>query len=182
MFFSENDSHLNAVEITAQLHSKKHEVRLCASSNPTCSVLKIHDGKDRWQRSWLEIRLNAFRQSTIPQKQFIISDKLKTYNFIRKTLPNVVLARIKPKFDEHLPLSQIAYHEKGSTGDIIWAYKLIIAKVTKRKRKNIYHRNRFKLSFWYHHKRKTDCYFGNNTWWRWITNGSVSFKRHKITN
>ena len=100
-----------------------------------------------WSISRLEIRLNAFRRSTIPQKQFIISDKLKTYNFIRKTLPNVVLARIKPKFDEHLPLSQIAYHEKESTGDIIWAYKLIIAKVTKRKRKNIYHRNRFKLSF-----------------------------------
>ena len=31
------------------------------------------DGEDIfWQRSWLEIKLNAFRWSTIPQKQFII--------------------------------------------------------------------------------------------------------------
>ena len=33
---------------------------------------EIHNGKDLWQWSWLEIRLNVFRWSTIPQKQFII--------------------------------------------------------------------------------------------------------------
>ena len=33
---------------------------------------EIHNGKDLWQWSWLEIRLNAFRWSTIPQKHFII--------------------------------------------------------------------------------------------------------------
>ena len=35
-------------------------------------VSEIRDGEDVWQWSRLEIRLNAFRQSTIPQKQFII--------------------------------------------------------------------------------------------------------------
>ena len=33
--------------------------------------LVIRDGEDLWQWSWLEIRLNVFRRSTIPQKQFI---------------------------------------------------------------------------------------------------------------
>ena len=41
---------------TAQLHSTKPEL----------------DGEDLWQWSRLEIRLNTFRRSTIPQKQFII--------------------------------------------------------------------------------------------------------------
>ena len=33
---------------------------------------EIRDGEDLWQWSMLEIRLNAFRLSTILQKQFII--------------------------------------------------------------------------------------------------------------
>ena len=57
---------------TAQLHSTKPELRFCAGSNPTRSVSENHDGEDLWQWSRLEIRLNAFRRSTIPQKQFII--------------------------------------------------------------------------------------------------------------
>ena len=35
-------------------------------------MLEIRDGEDLWQWSQLEIRLNAFCWSTIPQKQFII--------------------------------------------------------------------------------------------------------------
>ena len=35
-------------------------------------VSEIRDGEDLWQWSRLEIRLNAFRWSTIPQKQFTI--------------------------------------------------------------------------------------------------------------
>ena len=57
---------------TAKLHSSKPELRLCAGSNPVRGVSEIHDGEDLWQWSRLEIRLNAFRRSTIPQKQFII--------------------------------------------------------------------------------------------------------------
>ena len=57
---------------TAHLHSTKPEIRFCAGSNPTCSVSEIRDGEDLWQWSRLEIRLNAFRWSTVPQKQFII--------------------------------------------------------------------------------------------------------------
>ena len=34
---------------------------------------EIHDGEDLWQSSRLEIRLNAFHRSTIPQKRFIIT-------------------------------------------------------------------------------------------------------------
>ena len=40
---------------------------------------------------------------------------------IRK-ISNVVLARIKPKVDEYLSLSQSAYREKRRTSDVIWAY------------------------------------------------------------
>ena len=57
---------------TAQLHSTKPELRFCAGSNPARGVTKIRDGEDLWQWSRLEIRLNAFRRSTIPQKQVII--------------------------------------------------------------------------------------------------------------
>ena len=57
---------------TAQLNSTKPELRFCATSNPAFGVSGIRDGEDLWQWSWLEIRLNAFRRSTIPQKQFII--------------------------------------------------------------------------------------------------------------
>ena len=41
-------------------------------SNPAHGMSGIHDGEDLWQWSWLEIRLNAFLQSNIPQKRFII--------------------------------------------------------------------------------------------------------------
>ena len=54
---------------------------------------------------------------------------------IRKILSNVVLLRIKPKVDRYLSLSQSAYREKRSTGDIIWAYRWIIAKAQKVKEK-----------------------------------------------
>ena len=57
---------------TAQLHSTKPELRFCASSNPARSVSEIRNGENLWQWSRLEIRLNPFRRSTIPQKQFFI--------------------------------------------------------------------------------------------------------------
>ena len=57
---------------TAQLHSTKFELRFCAGSIPARGVSEICDGEDLWQWSRLEIRLNAFRRSTIPQKQFLI--------------------------------------------------------------------------------------------------------------
>ena len=55
---------------TAQLHSTKPELRFCAGSNPARGVSEICDCEDLWQWPRLEIRLNAFRRSTIPQKQF----------------------------------------------------------------------------------------------------------------
>ena len=57
---------------TAQLHSIKPELGFCAGSNSARGVSEIRDGEDLWQWSRLEIRLNAFRWSTIPQKEFII--------------------------------------------------------------------------------------------------------------
>ena len=81
---------------------------------------------------------------------------------IRKILSNVVLARIKPKVDEYLSLSQSAYREKRSTGDIIWAYRWIIAKAQKVKEK-IYITGIDLSSAFDIIIRKTDCYFGNNT-------------------
>ena len=60
------------VIITAQLHSTKSEIRFCAGSNPARSKPEIGNGEDLWQWSWLEIKPNTFRRSTIPQKQFII--------------------------------------------------------------------------------------------------------------
>ena len=58
------------VNTTAQLHSMKPEFRFCAGSNPACGMSEIRNGKNLWQSSRLEIRLNPFRRSTTPQKQF----------------------------------------------------------------------------------------------------------------
>ena len=63
---------IKVVITTAQLHSTKPGLRFCAGSNPARGVFEIHNGEDLWQWSRLEIRLNAFRRSTIPQKQFFI--------------------------------------------------------------------------------------------------------------
>ena len=64
--------HCGVVVITtAQICSTKHELRFCAGSSPAPGMLKIFDGEDPWWWSRLEIRLNAFCLSTIPQKQFI---------------------------------------------------------------------------------------------------------------
>ena len=70
--YSQNWCHGVVVITTAQLHSTKPELRLCTGSNLACNVSEICNCEDPWQWSWLEIRLNAFCRSTIPQKQFII--------------------------------------------------------------------------------------------------------------
>ena len=57
---------------TAQLHSTKPELRFYAGSNPACGMSEMCDTEDLWQWSWLEIRLNTFCWSVIPQKQFNI--------------------------------------------------------------------------------------------------------------
>ena len=57
---------------TAQLHSTKAELRFYAGSSLARGVSEICDVEHLWQWSRLEIRLNAFCRSTIPQKQFII--------------------------------------------------------------------------------------------------------------
>ena len=60
-----------AARTTAEFHSTKSELNSCAGTNPARGVSEIRDGEDLWQWSRLEIKLNAFRRSTIPQKQFI---------------------------------------------------------------------------------------------------------------
>ena len=57
---------------TAQLHSTKPELRFCAVSNPARGVSEIRNGENLWQWSRLEIRVDTFRRSTIPQRQFTI--------------------------------------------------------------------------------------------------------------
>ena len=57
---------------TAQLHSTKPELRFCTGSNLARDKLEICNAEDLWQQSQLEIRLNTFHWSTIPQKQLII--------------------------------------------------------------------------------------------------------------
>ena len=57
---------------TAHLHSTKPELRLCTSSNSARCVSDICDNENLRQWSRLDLRLNAFRLSTIPQEQIII--------------------------------------------------------------------------------------------------------------
>ena len=80
------------VTTTAQLHSTKPELRFYAGSNPARSVPEIRDGEDLWQWSRLEIRLNAFCRSTIPQKKFFIISSSNITNlfdisFLAKYMP-----------------------------------------------------------------------------------------------
>ena len=72
-------SSLSSVVITtAELHSAKSELRFCAVSNPFRGVSEICNDEELWQWSRVEVRLNTFRRSTIPQNnsssiyQFII--------------------------------------------------------------------------------------------------------------
>ena len=68
LFFCVILSRAVVVITTAQFHSTKPELRFCAGSDPARDVSEIRDGEDLWQWFRLEIRLNAFRRSTIPQK------------------------------------------------------------------------------------------------------------------
>ena len=54
---------------TEQFHSPIPEHRFYTGSNPAQGMSQIPDGEDLWQWSRLEIRLNVFRRSNIPQKQ-----------------------------------------------------------------------------------------------------------------
>ena len=64
---------------TAQLYSTKPEFSFCAGSNRARGVLEICDGEDLWQWSRLEIKLNTFRRSIIPEKQFIKNNLCRTF-------------------------------------------------------------------------------------------------------
>ena len=80
------ETHRGVVFITtAQLQSTKPKLRFCAGSYSFRSVSEIRDGKDLWQWSLLEIRLNVFRRSTIPQNNswwlMIRSHKLKSHMY-----------------------------------------------------------------------------------------------------
>ena len=78
---------------TAELHWSKPELRFCAGSNPARGVSEIRDGEDLWQWSRLEIRLNAFRRSTIPQRQFIIIIIIIIITWLRGTRwPSVLIS------------------------------------------------------------------------------------------
>ena len=68
LFFCVILSRVVVVITTAQFHSTKSELWFCAGSDPAHDVSEIRDGEDLWRWSRLEIRLNAFRRSTIPQK------------------------------------------------------------------------------------------------------------------
>ena len=64
VYVSKNTCRGVVVMNNAQLHSTKPEFKFCSGSNPALNVMEIRDGKDLWQWSRLEIRLNAFCRST----------------------------------------------------------------------------------------------------------------------
>ena len=74
---------------------------------PARGVLEIWVGEDLWQWSRLEMRLNAFRLSTIPQKQFIIiimvlkMELCQTSNYL-KNCTNQLLENLKNEKCTHL--------------------------------------------------------------------------------
>ena len=91
---------------TAQLHSTKPELRLCAGSNPAHGGLEIRDGEDLLQWSRLEIRLNAFRRSTIHQKKFIIIIIITRDSFDNYYMPLVCIKDFNASIDNKPFLDQ----------------------------------------------------------------------------
>ena len=87
-----------------QLHSFKPELRFCAVLNTTRGVSVIRDGEDLWQWPRLDIRLNAFRRPTIPQKQLIIIIIIISTTWLNlppiafKLVSNKLMALILPLF------------------------------------------------------------------------------------
>ena len=80
VFFSSNPWPCSVVIITtAKLHLTKPELRFCAGSYLTCSITEICNGENLSQFSQLEIRLKAFRRSTISQKSL-----LSSYNSLKR--------------------------------------------------------------------------------------------------
>ena len=67
--FSERVRENLATTSKSTKHSRKHELRFRAGSNPTCGTSKIWDGKSLRQWLWLKIRLNSYRRSTIHHHQ-----------------------------------------------------------------------------------------------------------------
>ena len=65
-------SHGVVVITTVQLHSTWCELRFCVGSNLLAVYQNICDSGNLIQWSWLKVRVNAFRRSTILQIQFII--------------------------------------------------------------------------------------------------------------
>ena len=100
---------------TAQLHSTKSEVRFCAGSNPARGVLEIRVSEDIWQWSRLEIKLNAFHRSTIPQKQFISIIIIKIGCMSLDTPSNYCVNVLKFRVREHgMPCALEMYSNGGS--------------------------------------------------------------------
>ena len=96
---------------TVQLHSTKPELRFCTGSNPTHDKLEICNAEDLWQQPRLEIRLNTFCWSTIPQKQFIII----IYWWTLKNLKISILKKWKKK------LLEISLFSCVPKATIIWS-------------------------------------------------------------
>ena len=64
---------------TAKLHSTKSELRFCSDWNPAGGVLEICDSDNVCNGSGWKYGVNAFRRSTIPQKQFIVHHHFIVY-------------------------------------------------------------------------------------------------------
>ena len=88
--------HSDVVVITTtQICPTKPELRLSAGSNPAHNVPKVPNDEDLWQWSWLEIRLNVFCWSAIPQKKFIIHHLHYHFDLISVENPSARLIMLK---------------------------------------------------------------------------------------
>ena len=95
---------------TAQLH-------FCAGSNPARGVSEIRDGEDQWSR--LEIRLNAFRQWTIPQKQFIIFITTPNSKF-----PNLIRERSLRNIHRNQRTTWSDYKHHNTVEILVWVFPI----------------------------------------------------------
>ena len=87
---------------------------LNSCSNPACRVSEIRDGEDLLERSRLEVKLNTFRLSTMPQNNSSSSSSSLATIVTKYRIPSC-LTNIKLKLDFIIFLKYLnSFYEKTS--------------------------------------------------------------------
>ena len=113
------------VSNTAQLYSAKPEIKHCPGWNAVHSVSEVFEGERLRQWSRLEVRFDVLCSSTISQKHFINSTRLRDCLWHNVTDPQIIISKkitcpdLRPKTGKNVNYSRISdlqiYNKKTGT-------------------------------------------------------------------